>query len=79
MPRVKCAKQKIMDFELEHANNLRLFIIENRININQLRKFLQLRNSIIYNFIAKKTDLVNWLWDIELILIKYYNYNQTSK
>jgi hypothetical protein len=77
--RTKGAKQKIMDFEVEHANNLRLFIIENKINLNQLRKFLQLRNSIIYNFISKKTDLVNWLWDIELILIKYYNYNQTSK
>jgi len=77
--RTKGAKQKIMDFELEHANKLRLFIIENTINLNQLRKYLQLRNSIIYNFIYKKTDLVNWLWDIELILIKYYNYNNQSK
>jgi hypothetical protein len=74
MPRTKGAKQKILDFELQHANELRLFIKQNNINLNQLRKYLLIRNSIIYNFMAEKTNLETWLWDIEIILKKYYNY-----
>ncbi len=74
MPRNYDAKQKTLDFELQHANELRLFIKQNNINLNQLRKYLLIRNSIIYNFMAEKTNLETWLWDIEIILKKYYNY-----
>lgn len=75
MPRTYGAKQKTLDFELQHANELRLFIKQNNINLNQLRKYLLVRNSIIYNFMAEKTHLESWLWDIEIILRKYYNYD----
>ncbi len=75
MPRTYGAKQKTLDFELQHANELRLFIKQNNINLNQLRKYLLVRNSIIYNFMAEKTNLESWLWDVEIVLRKYYNYD----
>ena len=75
MPRTKGAKTSISDFDLLRANNIRLFIKKNNINLNKIRVKLGIRNSCIYYFMQNKTNLVYWLLDIEKFLKEEYNYD----